>query len=138
MRRLSALFVALAVLLSSLIMASYISRAAQPSAARLYPHTPSAPAQVTIQNHVFVPGVIYVPAGTTVRWTNHDAVSHTVTRASGAESFDSGILPPGASFERRFDVPGTFSYSCTLHPSMTGTVIVLDRALDLYVPLVLK
>ena len=132
------MFVALAVSLSGLVMASYVSRAGEPSGGRLDPDTAATPAQVGIQNFAFAPGVIYVPAGTTVRWTNRDPLSHTVTRTGGDEPFDSGILPPGASFERRFDVPGTFSYVCTIHPSMRGTVVVLDRALDVYVPLVLK
>jgi plastocyanin len=63
-----------------------------------------------------------VKVGTTVTWSNGDAVGHTVTADGGA--FDSGTIAPGTSFSRRFGSAGTFAYHCKIHPSMTGTITV--------------
>lgn len=75
---------------------------------------------VVIANLAFDPATITVPTGTTVAWTNDDAVPHTVTSTDGA--FDSGIFDPGGSFAFTFNEPGSFSYVCQLHPQMQGTV----------------
>ena len=63
-----------------------------------------------------------VQDGATVVWTNNDGVSHTTTAQNG--DWDSGRLASGQQFSLTFDEPGTFSYLCTIHPSMTATVIV--------------
>lgn len=76
-----------------------------------------------IRGFAFVPQAITVTVGTTVRWTNYDSAPHTVTSRTGL--FDSGTLQRHNTFERRFDVPGTYDYYCTIHPSMTGTVNVM-------------
>jgi plastocyanin len=60
--------------------------------------------------------------GTTVTWTNDDGVNHTVTSDQGA--FDSGPLATGQTFSQTFNQAGTFTYHCTIHPSMQGTVVV--------------
>ena len=65
---------------------------------------------------------ITIVAGQTVSWTNTDAVPHTVTSDDGA--WDSGDIVAGASFARTFEKPGTYTYHCADHPSMTGAVIV--------------
>ena len=57
-------------------------------------------------------------------WTNEDDVPHTVTIKSGPESFDSGTLQKGATFEHTFTKPGTYEYKCSIHPSMSATVVV--------------
>ena len=57
-----------------------------------------------------------------VLWTNDDAKEHTVTANDG--SFDSGPISPGGIFDNTFDTPGDFSYHCSIHPFMTGVVIV--------------
>jgi len=73
-------------------------------------------------------GVSYSPVnntvtvGTTVTWLNNDTATHTITESNGL--FDSGPLPPGATFSYTFTQPGTYRYSCTYHPWMTGTVTV--------------
>ena len=70
---------------------------------------------------------VRVKAGETVFWTNVDGVSHTVTSAAQGvpeDAFDSGYIGPGQSFALRFDRPGEYSYTCTVHPQMNGTVIV--------------
>jgi plastocyanin len=83
---------------------------------------PTAQASVAIANFTFDPPVLTVAAGTTVTWTNQDDIPHTVTAADGA--FRSEALDTDDSYQERFDRPGTFVYFCSLHPHMTGKVVV--------------
>lgn len=87
---------------------------------------PSNTASVTIQNFSFNPQTLTVAPGTTVTWTNTDAIQHTVTRDD--RSVDSGLLGQGDTFSFTFNDPGTFGYFCIPHGSpgagMSGTVIV--------------
>ena len=57
-----------------------------------------------------------------VAWTNSDAMVHTVTSDDGRWS--SGAIEPGATWRRRFDRPGTYTFHCTPHPFMKGVVVV--------------
>jgi plastocyanin len=86
--------------------------------------TPTAPssASVSIPGRSFSPASVTIAAGGTVRWTNSDRDSHTVTADSG--SFDSGILAAGGTFSHTFSAAGTFAYHCEIHPDMRGTVTV--------------
>jgi len=77
---------------------------------------------VSIMNMQFTPGSITVTAGTTVTWTNNDNMTHNVTSNSGA--FSSGNIEAGKTYSFTFNTKGTFPYTCTIHPGMTGTVIV--------------
>jgi plastocyanin len=89
------------------------------------PATAAAPVPadaVAIRNFAFGPQVVTVKAGTTVHWTNSDTEAHTVTSNTGA--FGSAVLQPGASYSFTFTKPGTYHYRCTIHPFMTGTVMV--------------
>jgi len=72
----------------------------------------------------YSPSTITVVIGVnnTVVWTNNDNMEHTVTATD--KSFDSGLIEPGQSFSWTFTSPGTYTYFCTLHPWMKGTVIV--------------
>jgi plastocyanin len=70
----------------------------------------------------YSPATYTVFAGTTVSWVNRDGTTHSVTSDSGL--FDSGPLPPGASFSYTFTQPGTYHYSCNYHSWMTGTIVV--------------
>jgi len=72
----------------------------------------------------FQPDVIQVPVGTTVTWTNEDAIQHSVTAADG--SFDSGFFNQSESYSRTFDQPGTYLYVCARHASMHGEVDVTE------------
>ncbi|HLZ69460.1 MAG TPA: plastocyanin/azurin family copper-binding protein [Dehalococcoidia bacterium] len=75
------------------------------------------------------PASITVKPGTTVTWTNHDSVSHTVTSDAGqAQSFDSNTLAPNGAFSVTFAKAGTYHYHCNIHASMHGTVVVSDTA----------
>lgn len=68
--------------------------------------------------------VTTIAAGQTVMWTNNDSVSHTAT--ADDNSWGTGTMKPGGSFVRRFDTVGTYTYHCSYHPEMTGTIVVTD------------
>ena len=71
----------------------------------------------------FDPPQISVPTETIVSWTNEDSIQHTVT--SDEEGlFDAGPISPGDTFENVFDTPGELGYHCSIHPWMTGRVMV--------------
>jgi amicyanin len=83
----------------------------------------SASAEVQIDNFSFSPKIITVPAGTTVVWTNHDDVPHVV--ASGDDKFaKSPVIDTDQTFSHTFTSAGSYTYFCTIHPHMTGKVIV--------------
>jgi plastocyanin len=72
------------------------------------------------------PNLIEIKVGDTVTWINNDSSPHTVTSSSSSNdsNFDSGVLRNGEAFSFTFDKEGQYSYFCTLHPSMVGTVVV--------------
>jgi amicyanin len=78
--------------------------------------------QVEIRAHAFSAPTVTVKAGTTVTWINHDDDTHTVT--SSVDTFRSPGLDTDETFSYTFTTPGTYEYYCTLHPLMTGKVIV--------------
>jgi plastocyanin len=78
--------------------------------------------QVTIDNFSFNPQVVTVAAGTTVTWVNHDDVPHTVT--STDKSFKSKALDTNDKFSFTFAKAGVYEYYCSVHPRMTGKVVV--------------
>ena len=83
---------------------------------------PAADAGVQIDQFAFLPQRITVKPGTTVTWTNDDDDSHTV--ASSSKLFKSKALDTGDKFSFTFTTPGTYAYICSVHPYMTGTVVV--------------
>jgi plastocyanin len=82
----------------------------------------AADASVTIAGFAFSPTTATVSAGDTVTWTNSDDISHNATAVDNA--WASGTISSGASTSVTFDTAGTFDYRCTIHPDMTGTVVV--------------
>ncbi len=82
---------------------------------------PSSGNSVSIMNFSFNPKSLTVKVGTKVTWTNNDSVTHTVTADNGA--FDSPV-ESGSTFSFTFTKPGTYAYHCSIHPSMTATIIV--------------
>ena len=80
------------------------------------------PATVQIGNFTFKAPVTTVKAGTTVTWTNGDDIPHTVTSKDGV--FKSKVLDTGDHFSFTFAKLGQFGYFCSLHPHMTGTIVV--------------
>jgi plastocyanin len=105
--------------------------ARRPSAPRVLVAETAAPVAVAIVEPPlrppptwgYAPKVVTVKLGTKVTWTNNGAVIHTVT-ADGGGTFDSGTMAPQARFSFTPTAPGTFSYHCTYHPWMKGTMIV--------------
>jgi len=78
--------------------------------------------EVKIDNFSFGPGTLTVPVGTTVTWTNRDDIPHTVVSTEGA--FKSKVLDTDEKFAYTFSKAGTYPYFCSIHPKMTGKVIV--------------
>ena len=79
---------------------------------------------VTIDNYSFTPSTLTIRAGTTVTWTNRDSEVHTVVADDAAAGFKSAGLDTDDSFSFTFDKVGSYSYHCSLHPHMTGKIIV--------------
>ena len=77
---------------------------------------------VKIDNFVFGPQDVTVTVGTTVTWTNRDDIPHTVV--STDKVFKSNVMDTDEKFSYTFDKPGTFPYFCSIHPKMTGKVVV--------------
>jgi plastocyanin len=79
----------------------------------------------------FEPETLTVSIGTTVTWTNDDSTLHTVTSGSpeagnSGTEFDSSYLAAGKTFQHQFSNSGTFDYYCTLHPYMSGKIVVVS------------
>src|ERR1700680_4333018 len=106
-----ALRVVIAMML--LTASSSVTANAQPSAAT---------AGVKIDNFVFGPQTLTVPVGTTVTWTNSDDIPHTSVSTEGV--FKSNVLDTDEKFSYTFTKAGTYPYYCTIHPKMTGKVVV--------------
>jgi amicyanin len=85
---------------------------------------PVATTAVAIENFAFSPATITVQVGTTVTWTNKDSDPHTVTAKSGGAALDSPTLNQGDSYQYTFTKAGQYTYLCTIHPFMLGTVMV--------------
>ena len=77
---------------------------------------------VKIDNFSFGPATLTVAAGTTVTWTNRDDIPHTVV--SDDKVFKSKVLDTDEKFSFTFTKPGTYGYFCSIHPKMTGKVVV--------------
>jgi len=83
----------------------------------------SDPATVVVaRQFMFAPASLTVKAGSTVTWTNKDEEPHTVVSAAGL--FRSGAMDTNDSFSFKFDKPGTYTYACSIHPRMVGTIVV--------------
>ena len=80
------------------------------------------PNEVWIQNMAFNPTNMTVAVGTTVKWTNKDAITHTVTSDTG--SFDSGNLSGNGIYSFTFTTAGSYPYHCKIHTYMTATITV--------------
>ena len=109
---------------------TFLSRAlpalAAPAAVLMIAAAPAPGAKavpVTIGNFTFGPAVLTVKAGTTVTWTNGDDIPHTVV-SDDKTTFRSKVLDSDDSFSFTFSKPGTYPYFCSIHPHMTGKVVV--------------
>jgi plastocyanin len=92
----------------------------------------SAPVQsgvvpIAYRNITIAPDTLKVKVGSTIKWTNHDAIEHNVTSEGGPQKFVSKNLGEGKSFEIKLLKPGLIHYECTIHPaSMNGTIEVVS------------
>ena len=109
--------------------ASGLSTPVPPAAlATLPPPKPAHPVDtsggpsISIENFNIVPATLTVPAGTTVIWTNHDDVEHTVTASDNG--FSSPAIQTDGQYSYTFTTAGSYSYFCAIHPFMTAKVIV--------------
>lgn len=82
----------------------------------------NAPVAVGIDNFTFNPQALTVKAGTTVTWTNMDDIPHAIAAVS--KQFKSKTLDTDDAYSFTFTTPGSYEYFCSLHPHMTGTVVV--------------
>jgi plastocyanin len=78
--------------------------------------------EVKIDNFAFAPQRLTVKAGTTVTWINDDDIPHTVS--SSTKVFKSKALDTKDKFSFTFTTPGDYEYFCSLHPHMTGAIVV--------------
>jgi amicyanin len=118
MRRRVCIFgLALAVMIAMVLAGSpnFSANAQQPGAKA---------AEVKIDNFSFAPATIMVSAGTTVTWTNRDDIPHTVVSTDEAKAFKSKVLDTDEKFSFTFAKAGTYPYFCSIHPKMTGKVVV--------------
>ena len=76
---------------------------------------------IKIGNFTFGPQELKIKAGTTVTWTNEDDIPHTVVSLN---NFRSKALDSEDKYSFTFTTPGTYKYFCSLHPHMTGTIVV--------------
>ena len=77
---------------------------------------------VAIKNYVFTPSTLTIQKGASVTWTNYDSVQHNVV--SNSSAFSSPLLNKGDTYTHQFNNTGSFSYICSIHPYMKGTIVV--------------
>ena len=107
--------------MAALVMA-YAAVATAPKVFGGAPEAPASPGQVSIDSFIFTPSTITVATGTSVKWVNHDEIPHNVV--SNDKSFKSKVLDTNEEFVYTFSKPGTYTYFCSIHPRMTGKVVV--------------
>lgn len=93
-----------------------------PLAAASPPAGAAAPKVVSIKDFAFSPQTLTVPAGTTVTWKNLDDEPHTVRGADA--QIRSDALDQDETYSVRFEKPGIYKYGCSIHPKMSGTIVV--------------
>jgi plastocyanin len=106
-------------LLATVMVATLLLSAASPGSAN--PAEPAS-AEVKVDNFSFGPATLTVAVGTTVTWTNRDDIPHTIV--STDKVFKSKVLDTDEKFSFTFSKAGTYPYFCSIHPKMTGSVVV--------------
>lgn len=108
---------ALTVAVLSIFGATYATEARSPRV-----EAQGSSVEVKIDNFSFGPQSLTVSAGTTITWTNRDDIPHTVVSSDGV--FKSKVLDTDDKFSYTFGKAGTYAYFCSIHPKMTGKVVV--------------
>ena len=80
------------------------------------------PTKIVVKDFMFMPTPLTIKAGSTVIWANMDDEPHTVVSDTGL--FRSGAMDTNESFSFKFDKPGTYHFTCSIHPRMVGTIVV--------------
>ena len=107
----------------TLVAAALGGACALPLAALVLPtYAQNAPVAIAIDNFTFNPQKLTVKAGTTVTWTNKDDIPHAIAAVS--KQFKSKTLDTDDGYSFTFTTPGSYEYFCSLHPHMTGTIVV--------------
>lgn len=122
-RRLARRTLMLAIVVSSLALAWPIP-----------PMAHAATRAITMAQYSFQPAALTIQVGDTVTWTNTDQAPHDVTTTDGPVTVHSPTLTTGESWSYTFTTPGTYSYICSIHPSMTATLTVRPAAVATAAP----
>jgi amicyanin len=112
-----------AVAAALLVLAFGLSTASHARPAASEQNNSSDKYQIKIDNFSFGPSTLTVPVGATVTWINHDDVPHTVVSTDGKD-IKSPVLDTDQKFTHTFAQASTFDYYCSIHPKMTGKVVV--------------
>ena len=107
-------------LLTTVMVATLLLSTASPGSSAKAPQPASA--EVKVDNFSFGPASLTVAVGTTVTWTNRDDIPQTVV--STDKVFKSKVLDTDEKFSFTFAKAGTYPYFCSIHPKMTGSVVV--------------
>lgn len=83
---------------------------------------PADSAQIVIKDFMFAPNSLTIKAGSAVTWANKDDEPHSVVSDTGL--FRSGAVDTDETFSFKFDKPGTYHFTCSIHPRMVGTIVV--------------
>jgi plastocyanin len=78
--------------------------------------------KIVVKDYMFMPMSLTVKAGSTVTWSNMDDEPHSVVSDTGL--FRSGAMDTNENFSFKFDKPGTYHFTCSIHPRMVGTIVV--------------
>jgi plastocyanin len=108
------------LIIAAMLVAMLAGRQTTQAAVPAVPAT--AGAEIKIDNFSFTPATLTVAVGTQVTWTNRDDIPHTVVTED--KTIKSKVLDTDEKFSNTFDKPGTYSYFCSIHPTMKGTVVV--------------
>jgi plastocyanin len=104
-----------------LVIAMVAGRARNSSSAAAA-EKPAAETAVKIDNFTFSPNTLTLPVGSTVHWINKDDIPHNVV--SEDKSFKSKVMDTDEQFSYTFTKPGTYTYFCSIHPKMTGKIVI--------------
>lgn len=100
----------------------FIFRGGYKTPSQINQQSPTMKNEIAVQGFAFSPAALTIKKGTMVTWTNNDSVPHNIK----FNTFNSEILNKGESFQFKFDNAGTYDYTCAIHPTMKGEIVVQD------------
>jgi len=110
--------------------AYFIDFATKIQAETVNPENVQEQVNIDIKLFQYKPGDLEVQVGSTVTWTNNDAIEHSVTHGTPEEignEFDSDFFTKEQSYSKKFDKEGEYPYYCKRHPSMKGKIKVISK-----------